>query len=228
VAPGDHVLDVGCGTGALSRAVSGRVGPQGSVSGLDISEEMLDVARTTSERIRWRLGRAEALPFDDGSFDHVLSQFAAMFFTDRVQALREMARVVRPGGRVLVAVCDAVDASAGYSVLTELIHRLFGPDVAQAFRAPFALGDRAVLRALAEEAGLRGARVEQHRGQLHFDSVEALVAAERACAWTLGGLLDDDQFGRLLAAAEDSLAPFRGPDGEITLGMPVLAIDYRA
>jgi ubiquinone/menaquinone biosynthesis C-methylase UbiE len=72
----------------------------------------------------------------------VVSQFGMMFSDDRPVALRQMMRVLRPGGRLAVAVCDALDHSPGYAVIAELLQRLFGHEVADAFRAPFVMGDR--------------------------------------------------------------------------------------
>lgn len=113
VEPGQRVLDVACGTGVLACTLAERVGLGGSVVGLDPSEEMLEVARTKSDSIEWRTGRAESIPFPDESFDAVASQFGIMFFDDPGGALREMMRVMRPGGRLAVAVCDALENSPG-------------------------------------------------------------------------------------------------------------------
>ena len=224
VAPGQRLLDVACGTGVLACAAAERVGPNGAVTGLDPNDEMLAVARGKSARIEWKNGHAESLPFADASFDRVASQFGLMFFEDRAAGLREMMRVLRPGGRLAVAVCDALDHSPGYAVLAELLQRLFGATVADAFRAPFALGDRKQLRSLCEQAGIRNAQVARADGTVRFKSIEQLVATERACVWTLGGLLDDSQFGRLLEEAEESLQPFVGADGTVAFEMPALVI----
>jgi len=118
------------------------------VLGLDANPEMLAVARRTHPDIEWHDGRAELLPFPDAGFDAVVSQFGLMFFDDRVAALREMQRVLRPGGHLAVAVCDARERSPGHASLAMLLERLFGNPVADAFRAPFVLGDAAALRAL--------------------------------------------------------------------------------
>ena len=142
IKPGQKVLDVACGTGVLACAAARQAGPDGQVVGLDPNPEMLSVARAKDNRIEWREGQAESLPFAEASFDHVVSQFGFMFFEDQKAALLEMMRVLRPGGRLTVAVCDAIDHSPGYAVLAELLHRLFGADVAQAFRAPFSSGER--------------------------------------------------------------------------------------
>lgn len=147
-----------------------------------------------------------------------------MFFDDRPAALREMRRVLRPGGLLAVAVCDAIKHSPGYAALAAQLDRLFGRAVGDAFRAPFALGDAAQMRAICAAAGLPEAQVAQHGGRVRFASVEALISTERACVWTLGGLLDDEQFARLLAACAEALAPFRGHDGSVTFAMPALIL----
>lgn len=224
VEPDQRVLDVACGTGALACAAAALVGPRGAVVGLDPNEEMLAVARRKPERVTWEVGQAEALPFPGAHFDIVVSQFGLMFFDDPVAALREMKRVMRPGGRLAVAVCDALDRSPGYAVLAELLHRLFGTEVAEAFRTPFACGDARQLLTHCAAAGIANAKVAPYEGTVEFASIEALVSAERACAWTLGGLLDDAQFARLREAAETSLCPFVADGGMVRFTMPALII----
>jgi ubiquinone/menaquinone biosynthesis C-methylase UbiE len=104
VASGNRVLDVGCGTGVLARTAADRVAADSQVTGLDRNVGMLAVARRLRPQIDWRQGDATALPFADASYDVVLSQFALMYFPDRTAALKEMARVLRPGGRLAIAV----------------------------------------------------------------------------------------------------------------------------
>ena len=91
---GNRVIDVACGTGVLALAALDRVSAEGRVVGLDPNADMLGVARRKSTRIDWREGRAEQIPFADGSFDAAVSQFGLMFFEDRVAGLREMMRVL--------------------------------------------------------------------------------------------------------------------------------------
>jgi len=224
VAPGQRLLDVACGTGVLAIAAAERVGERGEVTGLDANPQMLAVARRKRPDLDWREGRAEALPYPDSHFDVVVSQFGLMLFDDPVQALREMWRVLRPDGRLAVAVCDDVDRSPGYAILVSLLESLFGQVVADAFRRPFALGDEAKLAALCEQAGIEEARIVPYRGEVRFASVDALVSTERACVWTLGGLLDDDQFERLRRAAADAFVPCVAPDGRLHFDMPALII----
>jgi SAM-dependent methyltransferase len=227
VGPGQRVLDVGCGTGAATVAAADRVGPAGAVVGLDANPEMLAVARRKDAPVDWREGRAEALPFPDASFDAVVSQFAMMFFADATGAVREMLRVLRPGGRLAVAVCDAVENSPGYGALAATLDQLFGKAIGDAFRAPFVLGDPGLLGAIFAEGGAGDVAIARHDGTVRFASIAALVSTERACVWTLGGLLDDDQFARLLAEAERRLAPFVQPDGSVAFAMPALIATAR-
>jgi demethylmenaquinone methyltransferase / 2-methoxy-6-polyprenyl-1,4-benzoquinol methylase len=100
--PGDKALDVASGTGDLAIEVARRVGPSGTVVGSDFSEPMLDVARRKSGAVRWEWANALELPYRDGEFDAATVGFGARNFSDLDRGLAEMARVVRPGGRVVV------------------------------------------------------------------------------------------------------------------------------
>jgi demethylmenaquinone methyltransferase/2-methoxy-6-polyprenyl-1,4-benzoquinol methylase len=102
LAPGDRALDVATGTGDLAVELSRRVSPGGEVVGTDFSERMLELARAKAPGLRFETANALALPYADGQFDAATVGFGARNFSDLEQGLREMARVVRPGGRVVV------------------------------------------------------------------------------------------------------------------------------
>src|SRR3954449_5040480 len=102
VGPGDRVLDVATGTGDLAIELRRRVGTRGEVVGSDFSERMLELARAKADDVRFEHGNALALPYEDDSFDAATVGFGARNFSDLAQGLREMTRVVRPGGRVVV------------------------------------------------------------------------------------------------------------------------------
>jgi demethylmenaquinone methyltransferase/2-methoxy-6-polyprenyl-1,4-benzoquinol methylase len=102
VAPGDRVLDVASGTGDLAIELARRVGPSGEVIGSDFSEGMLELARAKAPGISFEQANALDLPYDDDSFDAATVGFGARNFSDLPQGLREMTRVVRPGGRVVI------------------------------------------------------------------------------------------------------------------------------
>jgi len=102
VGPGDRALDVASGTGDLAIELAGRVGPSGEVIGSDFSENMLELARAKAPGLRFEQANALDLPYEDNSFDAATVGFGARNFSDLPQGLREMARVVRPGGRVVI------------------------------------------------------------------------------------------------------------------------------
>ena len=100
--PGDRALDVATGTGDLAIELARRVGDGGEVIGSDFSEGMLDRARRKAPQLRFEWGDAMALPYGDGEFAAATVGFGARNFGDLDRGIREMARVVRPGGKVVV------------------------------------------------------------------------------------------------------------------------------
>jgi demethylmenaquinone methyltransferase/2-methoxy-6-polyprenyl-1,4-benzoquinol methylase len=105
--PGESALDVCCGTGDLTLELAGRVAPGGHVVGCDFSEPMLDLAREKAARreasgVRFEWADALKLPYDAGRFDAVTVGFGVRNFADHDRGLQEMARVLRPGGRLIV------------------------------------------------------------------------------------------------------------------------------
>lgn len=114
VRPGDAVLDVACGTGFAARAAADAAGEGARVAAVDLNPAMIAHARsvTPSTRgIEWREASALELPYDDATFDVVLCQQGLQFFPDPVAGLREMARVLRPGGRLGATVWAASERS---------------------------------------------------------------------------------------------------------------------
>jgi SAM-dependent methyltransferase len=105
VRPGQHVLDVGCGPGALTAELAARLGPDG-VSAAEPSSSFAAAARERLPGVDIRQAQAEQLPFPDGAFDAALAQLVVHFMADPVAGLREMVRVTRPGGVVAACVWD--------------------------------------------------------------------------------------------------------------------------
>lgn len=218
---GQRVVDVACGTGILAREAAARVGPEGNVVGVDPGRGFLAVARALAPAIDWRLGTAEALPCADHVFDAVVSQFGLMFFPDRAQAFREMTRVLAPGGRLVVAVWDALDNSEAYPGEVALLDRIGGKSAGDALRAPFVMGDPDELRSLFEGAGVASIEVQTHHGRGRFPNVRAMVEADlRGWLPVMGVELTEPQIERILAEAEDVLSDFVTPDGTVVFDSP--------
>jgi ubiquinone/menaquinone biosynthesis C-methylase UbiE len=154
--PGEHVVDVACGTGAAARQAAPRVGATGAVVPVDMNTAMLTVGRSLpapdGASIDWREGNALALPLPDGAFDLALCQHGLQFFPDRVAALREMARVLRPGGRIAVSVWRSLEHQPASRLIYEALARHMNTTPATLLPS-FALGDAEELRALLDSAG---------------------------------------------------------------------------
>jgi SAM-dependent methyltransferase len=225
VQTGQQVLDVACGTGVLARTAADRVGPTGTVVGLDVNAGMLAVAEREAPHLEWQAGPAEELPFDNDSFDAVVSQFGLMFFADKCAALKEMARVLRPGRRLAVAVWDSLDHTPGYAVMVELLKRLFGQEAANGLRAPYSLGDVPTLQALLDQAGLPGCAITTHPGTAQFPSIQSWVHTD-INGWVLADMLDNEQFDLLLREAEQELQPFVTNGGTVSFDAPAHIVTF--
>jgi ubiquinone/menaquinone biosynthesis C-methylase UbiE len=219
LAPGMRVLDVACGTGVLSLAAADLVKPDGSVVGLDLNAGMLEVAKRKAPEITWRQASAEAIPFEDASFDAVISQFGLMFVEDKARAIREMMRVLRPAGHLAIAVWDSHERVAGYGAFARLVGRLFGDSAAESFRTPYSLGDVEVLSALFSSAGVADFSITTLEGTARYPSIRYWMEADIR-GWTLSDTLDDAQFERLVAEAETELSRFVEPDGRVEFSSP--------
>jgi SAM-dependent methyltransferase len=180
---GEQVLDLGTGTGALLERAAPMVAPSGRVTGVDISPDMLAVAKQRLDasgltNVDLREGRAEQIPAGSAAFDVILAGLSMMYVIDRAAAAQEIARVLRPGGRFVAAIwagpeqCDIVlfQQTAGRFAGTPPV-----PGV-----GPGALADPSTFVEQLQEAGIR-ARVETET--LGFDF------ADFSSAWdTLAGV----------------------------------------
>jgi ubiquinone/menaquinone biosynthesis C-methylase UbiE len=154
VQPGERVLDVACGTGVVTRRAAERVGPAGTVCGLDVNPAMLAVARVETPpdmSIDWHEASADSLPFADGSFDVVLCQMGLQFFPGQLAALREMHRVLGAGGRAYITVPGPKPAM--FAVMTDALARHIGPNAASFADLVFSLHDVDEMRELMLSAG---------------------------------------------------------------------------
>jgi SAM-dependent methyltransferase len=215
------VLDVACGTGILAREAATLLGEDESVAGLDVTPGMLAVAERLAPGIQWQHGTAEAMPYEDESFDTVVSQFGLMFFVDRPKAICEMLRVLVPGGSLGVAVWESLDNSEAYPEEVELLDRIAGPEAADALRAPFVLGNRKDLKTLFENAGAVSVEVVTLHGTARFLSIRAMVEADlRGWLPVMGVILTDNQIDHILAEAESVLDRYVTLDGTVVFDAP--------
>ncbi len=224
--PGARVADVACGTGVLTLEAARAVSPGGTAVGVDLNPGMLAVARRKAPDLDWREAPAEALPFGPAELDAVLSQFGLMFFRDRRAAIREMWRVLRPGGRLVVAVWASLEETPGYLAATRLLERLFGKEIAELLRAPYSLGDPRGLEALLRDAGVAQPRVSRVPGEARFPSLRDWMRTD-VRGWTLADKLDDDQFEALVQGAEDELGRFVTAEGAVRFDHPALIATAR-
>ena len=156
--PGERVLDVACGTGAVARLAADRVGERGSVAGADVNAGMLEVARRVAagRQIQWYETAAEAMPLPDASFDVIFCQLALQFFADKRAALGEMRRVLAPGGRLFVSVPGP---TAFFGVFEQAVERHVSAEISRFVAQVFSLNDRGELERLIRAAGLHEVNV---------------------------------------------------------------------
>ena len=171
LAPGERVLDVACGTGLVTLPAAEAVGPGGAVVATDISEEMVRSLRERAaarglSHVTVERRDAERLELPDASFDAALCALGLMYVPDPLQALREMGRALRPGGRVAVAVWGARDR-CGWADVFPIVERRVASDVCPLF---FQLGTGEALALTLEAAGFGDVVVERFATTLEYAS----------------------------------------------------------
>ena len=180
IAPGMRVLDIASGTGLVSEAALGVVGPTGHVIAADHSTAMVEKARERLAKARnasVAVGDGQALSFSDESFDAVVCGFGLMFFLDPLRGLAEFHRVLCPGGRAAVSVNTVPERSFNTRINLAIARHV--PSLAGAAARVFSLGDEEKLRSLLEAAGFRDVEIatQTHRFVLpsfnaYFEPVE--------------------------------------------------------
>ncbi len=212
---GAHVLDVACGTGVLARSAFSRTGGSGRVVGADPAPGMLAAASEIEPAIDWVLCSAESLTVDDSSFDCVLSQFGMMFFEDRKRAAEEMARVLKPGGRLALAVWRSVEHIPAYADVASILEEHVGTAAADALRLPFSLGDPDAVTAVLENSGFLDISVAVETETATFPSSRHMVEAElRGWLPLFDIFLSEEQIQAVLVASDETLGNYSGAAGE--------------
>jgi SAM-dependent methyltransferase len=183
--PGDHVLDLAAGAGEPSLSAADRVGPSGHVLATDISSNILEfAAQTARERgltnFETRVMDGENPDQPDGSFDVVLSRLGLIYFPDRKGALRSAHRVLKSGGRVVLAGFSTPDVNRFFSIPISVIRRRaqLGPP-APGLPGPFSLGAPGVMEEMLRGAGFTDVTAQPVRTTLRLASAAECVRFER-------------------------------------------------
>ncbi len=178
--PAERVLDVACGTGTIARLAAERVGQNGRVAGLDINAAMLHVARSlpSANPIKWYETAAESIPIPDESFDVAFCGLSLQFLADKVAALREMRRVLKPGGRVYIS---TPVPNAFMDIFDQAIARHISKEAAAFVHAVFSLHDPNELQRLLTEAGFTSITTRVHTREIHFPPAREFMWQYIAC-----------------------------------------------
>ena len=215
---GERVLDVACGTGALTRLLAAGVGPTGFVVGLDTSAEMLSVAAmcVPDGHVEWRQASATELPFAETTFDLVTCQQGVQFFPDRARALEEMRRVLREGGRLVLTCWRASTESPAYLAVERW---LTGRSGTATSLPPFSFADSDELCRVVNAAGFADVHLRTVPVSVHWPTVEMFVRSVFTSPNMRGALADvgDEEFAGLISQVEKDLTPYSSPDGSVTV-----------
>lgn len=216
--PGEKVLDVACGTGVVARVAAHRGAAQVSVTGTDINDVMIDTARRHAQTngaqdIQWRVGDAADFPFRNSTFDVVLCQQGLQYMPNRIEALREIARVLIPGGRLVTSVWKS--GTPFGTALRKSLGDRFGQEAVSDWSESISLGDSHELRSLAEEAGFENCHVKYDVKIGRHNQPEEFICGVIAASSLSGefaGLSAEDQKG-LLQSTVESLGNYMDDGG---------------
>jgi len=227
---GEHVIDVACGGGEVTFEVADRVGLEGSVLGVDISEKMVAVAQAEaasrgSTNTSFRRSDAESLDCDDASFDLALCSLGLMYVPEPAVAAAEMRRALRPNGRIAVSVWGQ-RRNCGWAELFPIVDRRVKSDVCPMF---FFLGAPGAIEATLENAGFVDVDVTRLEVNLAYrDDSEAIGAAFLGGPVALPfGRFGEDDRREVEREYLESIAAFRDGDGYLVPGEFVIATATR-
>jgi ubiquinone/menaquinone biosynthesis C-methylase UbiE len=220
----NRILETAAGTGVVTQALHQAL-PDAEIIATDLNQPMLDVAqeRIRSTNVQFQQADAQALPFDDASFDLVVCQFGAMFFPDKVLGHSEARRVLRDGGKYLLAIWDNIDRNA-LSLATQRVLIDAFPEDPPLFlcEGPFGYSDAPRIDRDLKDAGF--ASIEIDTVQLRSRSPSARDAATALCYGTpMAVELEDREPGSLDHAFERVEAALRAFEGSQGVDAPMSA-----
>src|SRR6266566_5224678 len=227
--PGDHVLDIAAGTGDQSIFAARIVGPGGSILATDSSAEMLGIAARVVQQegltnITTRVMDAEQLDLQDNAFDAVICRLGLMLILHFQQALREIRRVLKPGGKLAALVWSAPENNPLFSLPLAILSK-YARGASSHLPNPFALSDPTVFERELTEAGFYEVITRAIPFQSHYASLDAFLqsTASRLTAGVMGQLSQQEQ-QQLLGEVRQALSLFEGSHGlvapaELLLGV---------
>jgi ubiquinone/menaquinone biosynthesis C-methylase UbiE len=156
VVPGGSVLELACGTGRVTRLLCDRFGPDVRLVATDLNDAMLNYAQQKFGpvgSVEWRQADATDLPFADQSFDAVVCQFGLMFFPEKEKAVREVHRVLKPGGIFLFNVWDAIERNELPNLAHAVVTKFFADNPPDFYLVPFSFHDTEKIESLLSTSG---------------------------------------------------------------------------
>lgn len=234
--PGERVLELACGPAGLGLSAADRVGPNGEVVLSDVAAEMVAIASARAEgrglvNVSTRVLDVEEIDQPDGSYDVVLCREGLMFATDPARAVGEIHRVLRPGGRVAVAVWGERERNPWLGVVFDAVGAQLGSPVPPpGIPGPFSLGDADELERLFVGAGLTDVEVSELSVPLRAHSFEAWWTRTSALAGPLAKILEslpEDATRAIQARLREAVAPYQIGDGLQFPGVSLLASGRR-